>query len=136
MVPLLFACLTCLASTSQETGPAPEREPVISRDTVWVQTVERGNMPLFEPATGSLISIDPPRAVVTFSDRAEPCDVGRSASVHIGPSPRAVAGRVIRAHAERDACEVELSEAAPSGSSIGQKTDMSKWAMYQRVRFQ
>src|SRR6202158_2657828 len=81
-------------------------------------------MPLFERASGLLTSLQPPRAVVTLSgDHAKRCQVGGTARVQID-SPRALAGKVVKRlkeGTEAGACEIELSDPVPGGTSVGVK---------------
>jgi len=62
---------------------------------------------------------------MAFSDdHAARCEPGRSARVQIDPSPRAIAGKVVKGSkegTEAGTCEVELSDAVPAGTTIGQK---------------
>jgi HlyD family secretion protein len=62
---------------------------------------------------------------MAFSDdHAGRCEPGRSARVQIDPSPRAIAGKVVKGSKDgtkAGACEVELSDAVPAGTTIGQK---------------
>jgi hypothetical protein len=61
---------------------------------------------------------------MAFSDdHAARCEPGRSAKVQIDPSPRPIAGKVVKgtkAGTEAGTCEVELSDAVPAGTTIGQ----------------
>ena len=112
-----LACLLPLA--------AQEQEPAVSKEALSIHTVERGNMPLFERATGSLTSLQPPRAVMSFSGSyAERCEPGRSARIQIDPSSKAILGRVAKSSKEdtkAGTCEVELFDPVPAGATIGQK---------------
>jgi len=113
---LLIAGLACfLPLTGQD------RQPVVSKDSIWVNTVERGNMPLLERASGLLTSLQPVRAVVAFSDNhAARCEAGRSVKALIEPSPKPIAGKVVRS-SQDGGCEIELSEPVPEGTTIGGK---------------
>lgn len=117
--PLLFAFLACLFPLAGQ-----DQEPVVSKETLSVHTVERGDMPLFERASGLLTSVQPPRAVVTLSgDHAKRCQVGGTARVQID-SPRALAGKVVKRleeGTEAGGCEIELSDPVPNGTSVGVK---------------
>src|ERR1039458_6479394 len=46
---------------------AQDQEAVVSKDTILVHTVESGNMPLRERASGSITSLDPPRVVLRLA---------------------------------------------------------------------
>ena len=120
--PLISTCLLCLLPLV-----AQEPEPAVSKEALSVHTVERGNMPLVEQANGSLTSLDPPRATLTFSrDSTALCQPGHSAKVQVNPSPRALGGKVVKGSPEGTKpgrCEIELSEAVPTGASIGQKVE-------------
>lgn len=104
---------------------AQEQEPVISKDAHSIHTVERGNMPLFAQATGSLTSLDPPRATLTLSDKpTAPCQPGQNAKVQIDPSPRPLQGKVVKGSPEGTKpgrCEVEITQAVPARVIVGQK---------------
>ena len=117
---LLCAGLACLLPLAGQ-----EQEPVVAKETLSVHTVERGNMRLFEGAVGSIRSLHPPRAAMVFSDdHAARCEPGRNARVQIDASPRPVAGKVVKGPkegSEAGGCEVELSDAVPAGTMIGQK---------------
>ena len=114
---VLCASLACLSPLACQ-----DREPVVSKDALSVHTVERGAMPLFAQAGGSLTSLQPPRAVVAFQEAAAAqCDPGRSARVQI-QSGGAVPGKVIRALRQGSAparCEIELTDPLPAGTAAG-----------------
>ena len=97
---------------------------MVSKETLSVHTVERGDMPLFEGASGLLTSLQPPRAVVTLSsDHAKRCQAGGTARVQID-TPRPLAGKILKRlerGAEAGDCEIELSDPIPSGTAVGAK---------------
>lgn len=115
---LVFASLICLLPLSAQD------EPVVSKNALSVHTVERGNMPLRERATGSIANLQPPRAVVRLAgDNAARCEPGQSATIQIDP-PRVIAGRVVKSsqeNSETGGCEIALSEPLPSGTAIGKR---------------
>lgn len=97
-----------------------DQEPVVSKDAVSVHTVERGDMPLFEQATGSITSLHPSRAVLALSgSHAGQCQVGRSAKIQIDPSPKGIEGKVV--NGSKDACEIEMSDTLPEDAALGSK---------------
>jgi HlyD family secretion protein len=104
---------------------AQEVEPVVSKEALSVHTVERGDMPVFERASGSLVSLQPPRAALVFADpHTAHCEPGRTAKVQIDPSPKPILGKVVqgpRDDSKRGSCEVELTESLPVGTKIGQR---------------
>ncbi len=110
---LLLVCLWPLAGQGQE--------PVIAKETVSVHTVERGDMPVFEQASGFVKSLNPPRVVVTLSgDPSKRCVAGGAARVQID-SPRALRGKVVKADEQAGGCEIELTDPAPGGTKGGAK---------------
>lgn len=111
VISLLALCLAIAAA----------QEPVVLKTAVLTLPAERGNLPIFEPAEGSVSSIRPPRVVVAFSGTsADRCEPGRSARVHVAQT-RALGGRVLQRSSEGPAsgCEIELDGALPAGVGIG-----------------
>ena len=106
---------------------AQEGDPVVSKDTLSVHTVERGDMPIFEQASGTLLSVKPPRAAVTFAEyQAGRCEAGHSAKIHLDRSPKPLAGRVVQYlhdNGKPGSCELELTDMIPEGTTIGEKLD-------------
>jgi hypothetical protein len=100
---------------------ARAQEPVVSKDTISVHTVERGNMPVSTPAQGAITSIRPPRARVALSDQGKSCETGQKAAAEpeSPESHRVVFGRVIRV--EDGKCEVEFSGPFPASVAIGKQ---------------
>lgn len=97
---------------------------MLVKDSVSVHTVERGNMPLRAGATGSVVSLQPPRALVTLSERgAAPCQAGQIVSAQLSQpdSPRPISGKVINASGGK--CEVEFSQPLPASTRVGQELD-------------
>jgi len=101
---------------------AQNQEAVISKDTISVHTVERGNMPLRERAKVLISSLEPPRAVVNLAgDNAERCEPGQSVTIQINP-PKVSTGKVVKGSSqnERGRCEIEFPDPLPSGTTVGQ----------------
>src|SRR5262249_22314518 len=57
---------------------AQQPEPAVSKDSLSVHRVERGDMPLREIADGSISSIAPPRAAVIVSAEKQATSASRS----------------------------------------------------------
>jgi hypothetical protein len=100
-------------------------EPTVSKDSLSVHRVERGDMPLREVADGSISSIAPPRATVIVSAQQQArLRIGQTCTIQIAP-PAVLAGRVGRikqSASKRSATvELELADALPEGTSIGAK---------------
>ncbi|HVX67277.1 MAG TPA: hypothetical protein VHA11_11775 [Bryobacteraceae bacterium] len=116
---LLLAVLALLPLAAQS------GESVVSKDSVSVHTVRRGNMPLRWRASGTLQSIDPPRALVTPIDGGSaPCRKGQGASVQVEPGKIAT-GKVVEVlegeNGARARCRIELSASLPAGTSTGKE---------------
>ena len=94
----------------------------VKKDGISVHTVERGSMSIFAPASGTLTSAQPARAILHFDGDERNCEEGRSARLVVGDNSRPLAGRVARRMDTGD-CEVEfvekLPEAAVAGIKIG-----------------
>jgi hypothetical protein len=101
---------------------AQDQEAVVSKDTILVHTVERGNMPLRERASGSITSLDPPRVVPRLTgENAARCEVGQKAMVQVDP-PKVITGKVVKdsqAQNESGRCEIELTDPLPASATIG-----------------
>jgi hypothetical protein len=113
---LLCVVLSCILPLAGQ-----EQEPVVYMASVSVHTVERGNMPVFQAASGSLTSLEPPTAAVTFPSGPQQCEPGWTAKVVID-APRAVAGKVARS-SPSGGCELEISGPVPPGATIGKRVD-------------
>ena len=108
IVPLVLA-LTCSMALAQSA------EPEVSKATMSVHEVRRGNMPLRQNFLGSVTSLNPP--TVTLSDpRTGALRVGQKAYFQIKP-PTVLTGRVIRVGPTT--AEVELADALPKGTRVG-----------------
>ena len=95
------------------------QEPTVSKDSIAVHTVQRGDMPLLEKAAGSISSLQPPKAVIELSDfSSEPCKIGENASAQLKLS-KILSGKIIKA--SNNKCEIQFAEELPVGSTIGQK---------------
>lgn len=97
---------------------AQGHDAVVKKDEVSIHTVERGSMPIFVSASGSLTSLQPPRAVVNFDNQGK-CEAGRSARLVVGENPRSLQGKV--AGPDAGNCEVEFTDALPPGTVTGIK---------------
>ena len=109
---ILFVSILLLSQSGRG-----QEQPEVSKDNLSVHTVLRGDMPLFEKATGSISSLEPPKAVVKVSDLSSAtCEIDGKASAQL-ESPQAISGKIIKAS---DACEIKFSEELPTGSTVGQ----------------
>jgi multidrug efflux pump subunit AcrA (membrane-fusion protein) len=104
---------------------AQDQEPTVPKETISVHTVQRGNMPLSQRAEGSIVSLQPPKALVTLVDgSAAPCKIGQKASMQID-RPTAFAGEVVAIRpGENDGsprCEIGIAEALPAKTGLGKK---------------
>lgn len=116
----LFACISCFIPSLR----SQDREPVVKRETVSIHTVEHGSMSIFASASGSLTSLQPRRAVLTFENNQGRCESGRAARLVVAENPRAFAGKVVRRQegvSEVEKCEVEFVDAPPEGAVVGSK---------------
>ena len=116
MTPLLLVCILC----SVPSLSAQSDEAVVKMDMVSIHTVERGSMSIFASANGTLASVQPQRAVLTFDSNGGKCDPGHAARLVIGDNPRSIDGKVV-GRTEGGGCEVELAAALPDGASIGSR---------------
>lgn len=108
---ILFVAILLLSQNGRS------QEPEVSKDNLSVHTVLRGDMPLFEKATGSISSLEPPKAVVKVADQSSgTCEIDGKASVQL-ERPKAISGKIIKAG---EACEIQFSEELPTGSTVGQ----------------
>jgi len=114
----LLSLVSILCSTASLR--AQSNEAIVKKDTVSIHTVERGSMSIFSPASGTLTSLQSPRAVLAFDKDGGKCDSGRDVRLVVGDNPRPIAGTVVgRTGAAK--CEVELVGALPDGAVIGSK---------------
>lgn len=114
-----------LTGASMLSVSAQSEEPVISTDSISVHIVRKGSMPLRWRATGAIQSAVPPKAALTLRDGgSESCRMGEKASVQIEPG-NVLAGRVVGVlrgeNGGRSRCEIELSDALPSGVTAGKE---------------
>jgi hypothetical protein len=114
----VVAYATWLASM----GKSQNGSPVVKKDSVSVHVVERGSMPIFAPAHGSIISGQPGKAVLTFDRSERRCEAGRDAKLVVATSPRPISGKVTH-RTRAGLCEVEFMDALPAGASIGDSVD-------------
>src|SRR5947209_5361254 len=104
--------LICISVTFLVQAFAQDQEPVISKDSISVHRVDRGNMPLYATShAGSITSLQPARVIVTLGgERSGRCEAGRGAKIQLDP-PKVIAGKVVnssRAQKEAGQCEIEL----------------------------
>ena len=91
----------------------------MSKDSVSVHTVQRGDMPLRERAAGMIVSLQPPRAILTLSDQAvHTCKVGQIASGQITP-PQILPGKIVSVQDHK--CELAFSHPLPADVRAGDK---------------
>jgi hypothetical protein len=106
---------------------AQETDPVVSTNRLSVHTVERGDMPILERASGTLLSVKPPTAGVALTEyQAGRCEAGRSAKIHFDRFPKPLTGKVVQSSRENGkpgSCELEFTEAIPESTTIGEKLD-------------
>ncbi len=116
---LLAFCIIAAARLRSQ-----DQEPIVKLESVSIHTVQRGRMALFASADGSLTSLQPPRAVLEFTNgNPGRCEAGRSARLVID-GPRAFAGKVVRGLEEaaaRGRCEVEFVDPFPAGAEVGKR---------------
>src|ERR1051326_81790 len=113
---LIVAGILCSVTELKAQGG----DAVVKRNEVSVHTVERGSMPIFASASGTLTSLQSRRAVLTFDNDQGKCEAGRSARLVVAESPRPLAGKVVR-RADAGNCEVEFDDGLPQGAVIGAK---------------
>src|SRR5215467_12620304 len=92
-----------------------QKLPVVSKDSISVHTVERGTMPLKLRAKGSVVSLQPPKVLVTiFPEDIGSCKVGLKATVQVNP-PSLITGEVVAASQSKGGrdCEIRLTTAFP-----------------------
>jgi hypothetical protein len=99
---------------------AQSDEAVVKKDTVSIHTVERGSMSIFSMASGTLTSLQPRRAVLSFADEKEKCDSGRSARLLVGDNSKVFGGKVV-GRADAGNCEVEIVDALPNDAVVGRR---------------
>src|SRR5215471_20830401 len=86
---------------------AQSQDAAVKMEAVSIHTVERGSMPIFSSATGTLTSLRPPRAVLAFDKGGGKCDSGRDARLVLGDNSRPIAGKVVTS-ADAGKCEAEF----------------------------
>ncbi len=77
-------------------------------------------MSVVASASGTLTSLQPRRAVLTFDNGQGKCEAGRGARLVVGEDPRSLAGKVIT-RTDAGNCEVEFADALPEGAVTGRK---------------
>jgi len=106
---------------------AQDSPPIVSKEIVSVHTVERGNMPLMGRATGSIISLEPSKAIIRIvPGDPGPCRTGQKASIQID-APNVIAAEVVAVRSDQSAgnanCEVKLTGSLPPDAVIGKKVE-------------
>jgi HlyD family secretion protein len=106
---------------------AQDSEPIVSKERVSVHTVERGNMPLMGRATGSIISLEPNKAIMRIvPGDPGPCKTGQKASVQID-APNVITAEVVAVRSGQSAgnanCEVKLTGSLPADAIVGKKVE-------------
>lgn len=99
------------------------QEPVVSKSSLSVHRVERGDMPLREGADGPITAISPPRVSVVLTARLrDAVKAGQACSVQVAP-PAVLAGKLGRIQNEVSAATAELYLADPltNDTPIGTK---------------
>ena len=99
---------------------AQGQDAVVKREEVSIHAIERGSMPIIASANGTLTSLQPRRAVLTFDNDGGKCEAGRGARLVVGENPRSLAGKVVR-RTDDGNCEVEFADALPQGAVTGGK---------------
>lgn len=104
-----------------------QEEPAVSKDTISVHEVHRGDMPLREMASGTVSSVNPGRATLSLrSDEAVAVQTGEAASIQITP-PAIERGKVGHVALNRDrgmaTAEIELTDPLPLGTSVGTRVN-------------
>jgi hypothetical protein len=97
-------------------------EGVVKKNTLSIHTVERGSMPTFSSASGTVTSLHPRRAVLHFSSNGERCESGRAARLVIRDNPRAFIAKVL-GRTDAGDCEVEFLDALPDSTVAGQTVE-------------
>ena len=111
--------ISCCLATVLSVQAAQSDEPTVSKDTLSVHTVERGDMPIRERATGTIISLQPPRASLTLPDEArQTCKPGQKASAQL-ITAEVISGKIVSADDRK--CEIEFSAALPATTKTGDK---------------
>jgi len=106
---------------------AQDSEPTVSKETVSIHTVERGNMPLKGRATGSIISLEPNKALMRIMPGdPRPCKTGQKASVQID-APNVITAEVVAVRSDQSAgnanCELKLTGSLPPDATIGKRVE-------------
>lgn len=113
---LILAGVLCSLTPVRAQG----RDAVVKRNEVSIHTIERGSMPILEPASGTITSLQSRRAVLIFDNGQGKCEAGRLAQLVVGENPRALAGKVVR-RTDAGNCEVDFTDALPQGAVTGGK---------------
>lgn len=112
---LLLVSLAVAFTTAAQVG-----EDVVKKDSISVHTVERGSMSIFASASGTLTSVQPPRAILRFESSDGNCEQGRDARLVMGDNPKSLAGKVAKRTNTGD-CEVEFLDWLPPVAVAGIK---------------
>jgi HlyD family secretion protein len=113
-------CWPVIVASAQE-------EPAVSKDTIAVHEVHRGDMPLRAIASGTVSSVDPGKAVVSVPhEEVGAVRTGETASIQITP-PGILRGKVghvdLRGAGENATAEIDLTDALPQGTSVGTRAN-------------
>jgi len=113
---LILAGILCAVTELRAQGP----DAFVKRDEVSIHTIERGSMPIFASANGTVTSLQTRRAVLSFDNNQGKCEAGRDARLVVGENPRPLAAKVVR-RTDDGKCEVEFADALPQGAVTGGK---------------
>ena len=116
VISFLCALVASALATPQQAGPA------ISKDRIYVQTVQRGSMPLREVVGGPVTSLTPARVTVSLCSRQTGLvKIGQPSSVQLHPPEvtRGKVGHLMRNSDGTVSAELYLDSALPAGTSVG-----------------
>jgi HlyD family secretion protein len=104
-----------------------QEEPTVSKDTISVHEVHRGDMPLREMASGTVSSVNPGKAMVSLPrEEAAAVQTGQPASIQITPPgiQRGKIGHVhLRGAEEIATAEIDLRDPLPQGTTVGTRVN-------------
>lgn len=124
----LLASVLCFASaTVVHQNAATQSEPELSKDSISVHPVRRGDMPVRLSGSGEIVSISPAEVVVTVPAGTTPApQVDQRASVQV-TAPAVMIGRIIDLDRATllDAwkAKIRLDTPFPPDSRVGTKVD-------------
>lgn len=104
-----------------------QEEPAVSKDTISVHEVRRGDMLLREMASGTVSSVDPGKAMVSLPrEEAAAVQTGETASIQITP-PGILRGKIVRVDLrgteENATAEIDLTNTLPQGTTVGTRVN-------------